>query len=538
MLLGLVGGLGSRPWPLTACPNAGQKKLAAVKLNANTVNANALPKPLSPLGTVPLMLPLFSSAVRSCGIEDIAMALMYMPDDIRTYFGPNMERLRKGTGSSFFWEHQKEFNLNTAGCLVKGWQEDLKGRSSRIGTFIILSADIRSAAKINEMLEHHNRYNALVSIGLAPVPWKEVGRFGVVYRDGDVINGDGKISKYSGGKYSRITRFQEKNPDAASNLNNSSIYIVDKLLFELIEDDIEITENRNQLDRRLSSEQVLKLNPYGLPIPQGKFDHSRGNYVNDWTDPNTGKHYRLGVFSTILRRSLKIKEGEANANFQDWGGHVFPDITSQHPEIYESKEPSAPRGIYGYIIDGLWADDGTRRAMYEANFELLTGLGGFNRRHDFDWWPKPHVSLLDDNSNQLWLGENLHIEEGARIVGPAIIGNNVTIRRGAVIERSVIGEGWTIDGNTALCSSVLWPGRESLGLPPLDPRLIFTLSNLAIDHSIIGGGFYGPAAEVIFNVDIGGNYLARFSGASRPHFENVVIVPSPAQGGMSVVPLE
>ncbi|MEE8637558.1 MAG: sugar phosphate nucleotidyltransferase [Candidatus Margulisiibacteriota bacterium] len=540
MLLGLVGGIGSRPWPLTAHPKVDSKKIAAIGLNKGSVNTNAFPKPLTPLGGTPLMLPLFKSAVDSCGIQDVAMALMYMPEDIRAYFGPNMEGLRQGTGSSFYWEHQHEFNLNTAGCLVKGWQEDIKGRDGHPDTFIVLSADIRAKTRMHNMLDLHKQHHALVSIGLAPVPWKEIGRFGVAYRKGDSKDETGRISSYDGGKYSRIKHFQEKSPKALSNLNNGSIYIIDHRLFELIEDDIEIPDNRNQLDPRLrplSLEDQKKLNPYDLYIPDGKFDPARGNYLNDWTNPETGKHYRLGVFSAILNQRGKLKEGEANKNFQDWGSHVFPDIVSHHPMIYESEDPGVPQGLYGYLIGGLWADDGTRRAIYGSNLELLSGMGGFNRRHDFDWWPKPPQFNLDENNRRIWYGKNVTIEQGAKIVGPTIIGDNVTIRKGAILVKSVIGSGWTIEGNARLVNSVLWPDRNVFGLAPIEPDLKYTLNDIQLENVIVGGGFYKEGRENVFYTDIAGTYIQEFTEAPDPYFNNVVMVPSPSHA-TAVIPLD
>lgn len=59
MLIGLVGGMGSRPYPLTAHPGITAEQLGKSKLGPVSFNSNAFPKPLIPLGGTPLMLPLF-----------------------------------------------------------------------------------------------------------------------------------------------------------------------------------------------------------------------------------------------------------------------------------------------------------------------------------------------------------------------------------------------------------------------------------------------------------------------------------------------
>ncbi|MFH1347980.1 MAG: sugar phosphate nucleotidyltransferase [Candidatus Margulisiibacteriota bacterium] len=531
MLVGMVGGFGSRPWPSTACPGVTAKQLRKVRLGPQSYNANAIPKPIIPLGGTPLMQPLFQKAVTDCDVRDIAMALMYMPEDIKAHYGPNMARLRPGTGGSYYWEHQSEtVNLNTAGCVVRGWLVDIEGKSSRPDTFIVLSADIRSNANIGKMMELHRAKNALISIALAPVPRREVYRFGTVFLAGTSIDGNGRQISGSAGEFARIVRFQEKDKNSKSNLNNASIYIMSERLLRLIADDIEVRENRNQLDPDIkerylelkakanngrlteAEERELKnINPYNLPVPgvdgvpNRKFDPERGNYLNDWTDPNTGKHYRLGIFSTILIRRDLLPENEANKNYQDWGSHIFPEVASHHPEIYESKQPGDPTGFFGYITRSLWADDGTRSAILQANMEMLMQEGGLvgpgMSQNDFSWWPKTHEWMdRDSNGRPIWKGKNVIIEEGAQIFGPTFLGDGTFVKRGSVIANSVIGAGWRIEGGQII-NSALWPDRSTLGLAVLDPHLEYTLRNMHLDNVLVGSGFHrnGPRNALCFD---------------------------------------
>jgi NDP-sugar pyrophosphorylase family protein len=526
-LVGLVGGKGSRPYPSTANKSLNARELAKVNLGEHSYNANAVPKPLISLGGTALMLPLFSSTISQCGIQDIAMAVMYMPEDIIHFFGPNMERLRQGTGSSLYWNHQQEYNLNTAGCVVRGWQQDLKAREGRSDIYIILSADIRCNADVSKILELHQRQNALISLGLAPVPRNQVRRFGVVYREGAIFGKDGWQLSGSGGPYTKIARFQEKSPEARSDLNNASIYIISARLMQLIEDDVRVAENKNQLDPKtlqkyikMTPSERREINPYNLPIPgidgipAKDFDPLRGNYVNDYTDPS-GNHWRLGTFSSILKKLNLINpdpnHAEANKNFQDWGGHIFPNVAQHHPEIYKGQNPEDASGFYGYVLqDKLWADDGTRTALLSANHQLLMQVGGFELRHDFSWWPIPYQY---DSDKKVWVGENVRIEEGAQIIGPAIIGNNVVVKKNSVVRFSVIGDGWTIN-NSRLDGSVLWPDRRFMGLPVSDPALQYQLLNMQLENCMVGGGIHKAAKEIYF--DNNGRYN--------------VAVPLPRQG--------
>lgn len=505
-MMSLAGGLGSRLYPLTARPGVPAQDMRKRSLHLDSVNINAMPKPLAPLAGVPLMLPLAQRAASSCGVEDIGMALMYMPEDIRAFFGPDMKPLRQGTGASFYWDHQRAHNLDTAGCLVRGWLEDMSQKEAGrvIGTsdnYIIVSGDIRADARISDMLDAHTSHNALASIGLSPVPWTQVGRFGTVMRKGDKYrNGDKNVS-YRGGKYAPITGFQEKDPEAKSNLNNASIYIFSRRLFELIHGDVQVNSNRNA-----------------------------GKYQNDYTD-DQGRHYRLGVFSQRLLRSGSIEEGQVNPNFSDWAKHIFADMTVHHPEIYGPVSAGDPQGFYGYLIDGLWADDGTLSALLESNHEMLFERGGFEEAHDFSWWPrKAKNSYLDAEGNRIWVGEGSMISSGACIKGPSYIGDNVTVEDGATIINSVINgapseKSWVIGPGASIVNSVLWPDRSALGLAVADNCLDYSVKNMSFNNCMLGGGFPRQGRENVFCLDEAGEY--HHMGSEAFGFDNSVIIPGP-----------
>lgn len=514
MVLG--GGFGSRCYPATAMRGAAANDMRKRNLNPASININGMPKPLAPLAGVPLMLPLAQRVVSSCGAQDIGMALMYAPEDMKAFFGPNMEPLRKGTGGSFYWEHQKEHNLDTAGCLVRGWLQDMstndrgavRGNSDQ---YIVVSADIRADADVSDMLDSHIAHNALVSIGLSPVPWTQVGRFGTVMRKGDKYRNGDKNVLYRGGKCAPIIGFEEKNPAAKSNLNNASIYIFSRRLFELVYGDIQVDANRNS-----------------------------AAYRNDYTDEQ-GRHFRLGVFSERLLKKGSILEGQVNPRFSDWAKHIFDDIIVHHPEIYAPKDERDPNGFYGYLLDGLWADDGTLSALHESNHEFLYERGGFEEAHDFSWWPRnAQNSYFDGNGNRIWAGEGSVISSDAKIVGPCYIGENVTVERGATIINSVVngapsGKSWTIGSGAVIANSVLWPDRSALGLSVTGNGHNYSLQDISLDSCIVGGGFPRQGKENAFFVDREGAY--HNVSSDTPAFTSSVIVPN-ANGDMVVRELD
>ncbi|MFA4843758.1 MAG: response regulator [Candidatus Margulisiibacteriota bacterium] len=565
MLVGLLGGEATRCRPVTAgrqdiTPES-QKK-PGIRLGGQTYSGNPIPKQLFPLAGTALCYPLFSRVITDCGVSEIALAVKYRVGDIRRYFDSKINGIK-------YWDHQNISgeNLNTAGCVVKGWQESCKPRNDAPDTFLILSGDIRSGANVARMLELHREQNALVSIVLAPVPWNKLDRFGVCFKQGASFN-ETKVGKHvlkrqdpnSGGKYAPITLFVEKAQQESllpyqSNLNNASIYIVSARLLSLIEDDVEVAKNMNQLDPELFKGKTIatemkKYNPYGLHIPNLEdenipFDKKRGNYVNDYTDPS-GKHWRLGVFSTRLLKEIKGKEigekarraDEANVKFQDWGGHIFPEVAQHHPEIYKRTEKTDPAGFFGYVSNQLWADDGTRRALLDANGEFLKEAGGFDG-HRFDFWPRP-AFRHDANGNKIWYEEGVTVEDDQSIVGPAYLGRGVVVKRGARVEGSVVGAGWTLPTGTEVIDSCLAPDRTLLGLEPEQIGLHYALlGGMRLGQSLVGGGFVMRDGALHLIEDHHGKYedqeLFRAGGGVRSFIGKILVSN---EEGTFVVPLD
>jgi len=479
MLVVLAGGLGSRLAPITICEKSSQK-ISGTRI----YNSNAFPKPLLPLGgMIPLMQPLIDTIKSECEIDRTAMVLMYMPEDFRQYYGNSVE---------YFWDHQVERNVNldTAGCILEGWNSDIRGSLDIPANYIIPSGDIRAKINTREMYDLHVKNNALATIALAPVQWHEVGRFGTVVREGDIrdINTD-RFSLYLGQKFSRILEFKEKTPHSPSNLNNASIYIISKRLFDLIVDDVDF-------------------------LIDDSFPH-RPNEIK----LSEGRRKRLGVFSSYLKGEGLIKKGQVNPNFSDWGRHIFPDII-ERPQIYGQQEANDPEGLYGFVFDGLWSDDGTKLALWRSNMELLAGMGGVFGNSDFSWWPKPENIIKGNNGLPVWYGNNVKISKSSTLLGPTIIGDNVTIEDNSIVASSVIGSGWTIAYGSEITSSALYPDRKFLGLVADNRHLEYSVKNKQIYGSLIGSGF--PKNGSVFLVPNSGAKFSFSDGIAR--IEKGVIV--------------
>jgi len=143
------------------------------------------------------------------------------------------------------------------------------------------------------------------------------------------------------------------------------------------------------------------------------------------------------VFSDTVNTGIYIIEPEVLARMEsdrpyDWSGDVFP-------AMLEAGEP-----IYGFVMDGYWADVGNLTQYREAQEDLLMGkvqlpLGG----------AIPSGGVVVDGT--------AGIEEGAHIVPPVVLGRNVRIKRGAVVGPFVsLGDNCTVYEGAFVERSVLW----------------------------------------------------------------------------------
>ena len=172
----LVGGEGTRLRPLTC----------------NTVKA------MVPILNKPFLEHMIGY-LKSHDVDDIILAMCYLPEHIERYFGDGS---RFGVRLTYVME---ESPLGTAGA-VRNAEAYLDG------PFLVFNGDIFTDIHLGEMLSFHRRKNAMVTIALTPVA--DPSAYGVVE-----TNASG-----------RVQRFVEKPPreEATTNLINAGIYILER----------------------------------------------------------------------------------------------------------------------------------------------------------------------------------------------------------------------------------------------------------------------------------------------------------------------
>ena len=126
------------------------------------------------------------------------------------------------------------------------------------------------------------------------------------------------------------------------------------------------------------------------------------------------------VFSDTINTGIFVLEPE-----------IFDYIESDRPVDFSSevfpKLLADDLPLYGAIADGYWEDVGTLEAYVRAHKDILDGAVQVNI---------PGFELSDG----VWLGEGAEIHPEARIMGPAVIGDNCRIEAGASIgQYTVLG---------------------------------------------------------------------------------------------------
>jgi mannose-1-phosphate guanylyltransferase len=119
------------------------------------------------------------------------------------------------------------------------------------------------------------------------------------------------------------------------------------------------------------------------------------------------------------------------------------------------------RGLYGYVADGYWLDIGTPERYLQGTFDILEG----------NVWTSVGARL-EDARRALWdgavvegrvvapalVGEESSIARGAIVGGRVVLGRGVSVGSGAHVERSVVLSGAVIGPGAHVSASIIGPG--------------------------------------------------------------------------------
>ncbi len=151
------------------------------------------------------------------------------------------------------------------------------------------------------------------------------------------------------------------------------------------------------------------------------------------------------VFSKLANAGTYVLEPE-----------VFDYIETENGEIDFSKDLfpvliEKKAGVFGYILDGYWNDVGRPETYLKANYDVL----GEKIK------PEPTGHKMKEGVGRLgniWVGDDVHIHDTVRIVGPVFIGNHCVIERDCRLgKNTVLNEHVHVENNCTIKGSVIFP---------------------------------------------------------------------------------
>ena len=195
-------------------------------------------------------------------ITEIIIAVHHMADKIKSYFG---------NGSRFGVEitySEEDVALGTAGAIKKA-------KKYLDNTFIVLNGDSYSQINLNDFLDFHKlkKSNATMSLTKSQNPF----HYGRIMTEED-----------------KIIKFSEKGDEIESNLVNSGIYIFEPRILDYIEDDKNISLEKD-IFPKLAQENIL-------------WGYQYNGYFMDIGRPETYGQFKKDVLNTlIVKKDTSIK---------------------------------------------------------------------------------------------------------------------------------------------------------------------------------------------------------------------------------------
>lgn len=362
----LAAGLGRRMHPLTV---------------------RHLPKPMFPLGGKVPMAELWVRRLVESGITDISMNLCVLSETIKRHF---KDGTRFAADITFVEEDDPSGTLGGVCKQILGKDaKRLKGEEVaprfpprfRGSTVLVPSGDIVTdfgAESLEEMYDIHRRVGAAFTVVLVPIPWERRKDFGTVVLD-NPESLPGAISQ-SG----RIQEFREKDPDSPSNLNNASIYLIERELLEELdpfrtEANLEVEEPFYDFGKHVFPAILGKL-PYAKPAKNSLLWGIQ--YNGRWFDVGQKRDY-IRVNQYLLDGDIDIPLPYEKLPWGYLGNNVdidFSQVTIRPPVVVGHDcviERGVTLGPYAVIGDGWVVESGARisRSVLWERYPFFDGAG-------------------------------------------------------------------------------------------------------------------------------------------------------------------
>ena len=238
--------------------------------------------------------------------------------------------------------------------------------------------------------------------------------------------------------YQNLDYMEQYNPDYVLILSGDHIYKMD---YEIMLD----YHKANKADITIACMPVPieEANRFGIMVTD---ESGRVTEFEEKPEKPSSNLASMGIYIfswKVLKEALIALKEQSNCDF---GKHILPYCKDKGQRLF------------AYEYNGYWKDVGTLGSYWEANMELIDIIPEFNLYEEFwkiytkgDIIPPQYIAAdaVTDRCN---------IGEGTEIYGEvhnSVIGPNVVISRGAVVEDSIIMRNSTVGENTILNKAII-----------------------------------------------------------------------------------
>ncbi len=164
------------------------------------------------------------------------------------------------------------------------------------------------------------------------------------------------------------------------------------------------------------------------------------------------------VFSDTINTGIYVLEPEVLRHVPDDRPYDFSK--ELFPLLLEMGRP-----IYGHVLDGYWQDIGNLEQFRQANFDALDGrvqldIPGLQLRGNL--WVSEEVDIeeIEGVDGPAFIGANCRIADGASIGAYSVLSRGVIVREGARIARSVVDAGTYLGRNCVVEGAIIGRGCD------------------------------------------------------------------------------
>ena len=158
------------------------------------------------------------------------------------------------------------------------------------------------------------------------------------------------------------------------------------------------------------------------------------------------------VFSDTINTGVYVLEPEVLRAVP--AGEPYDFSKQLFPDLLERGKP-----IYGQVMEGYWQDIGNLEQYRQANFDAIdhrrTGAPGHPPARQRLLGEGVQLADLSQIQGPAYIGNYCRIEEGARVGPYSLLGNNVVVKEGVTVGRSVIDSGTYIGHGARIEGAIL-----------------------------------------------------------------------------------